>query len=579
MSDWLRNLREDFFERTVLYPVEAVLLILCVLLFHIPQLKTSPLNRLVRWLHRISRHQLACLPLLFLLALLGASLVDGGAFPPPGVHDEFSYLLAAETFAAGRVTNPPHPMRRYFETIHVLHEPSYMSMYPPAQGFALAIGILLTGQALWGVRLSVAALCAAVYWMLRGWTRPYWALLGGLICAVRIAWFSYWSHSYWGGAVSALGGALLLGAAGRILKEPADQTQADLWRHGFLLGLGALILANSRPFEGSACTVCVLAWVLAKRWGRVPKTVAAGFAITLLSGAIAMCYYNYRITGHPLQPPYLLNRKLYQTHGSFLWEKSDFSKTYSFPELARFYRESEGYPEKLGYWPIQVDKPKRVWFFFLGPVLTLGLLGAASCWRLPSLRLPWLMILLGFFACHLLVRWDIQPHYFGPALGALYVVLGEGFRGLCAWRWPARRTGRTLAAAGLAACFGMAAVRFAAPSLGVKVFQEITYPWYSYGALSNFHRQQVENKLESMPGKHLVLVEYSADHRPEMEWVYNHAQIDEARIVWARYSPEPGRMNPLLDYYRDRKIWWINPDHDPLRVVNYRDILQQRIQK
>src|SRR5229473_1843976 len=247
------------------------------------------------------RKALALMTLFFIVIGVRLALLRQLPVPVPGIHDEFSYLLMADTFAHGHLANPPHPMWISFESFHVNWFPKIASMYPPAQGFALALGQLL-GHPWVGVLLSDAAMCAAILWMLQGWLPARWAFLGGALAALKFGVASYWMNSYWGGATAAIGGALVLGALARILKHAKI-------RDALLLGLGVAILANSRPYEGFLCCVPAAAWffwwLIGKTKSRPPlrarlQNVLAPLALVLVLTTAFMGYYNWRLTGSPL---------------------------------------------------------------------------------------------------------------------------------------------------------------------------------------------------------------------------------------------------------------------------------------
>ena len=180
---------------------------------------------------------LAILPVALRLAMLAHSPV-----PTPNGSDDFAHLLVADTLGHFRLANPPHPLHQFFETIFVLQEPTYAPSFPSGRAWSLALGRMLFGSPWAGVLLSVAALCALCYWMLRAWTTPGWALVGGLLAVIQFGPLRYWMNTYWGGAVSAAAGCLVFGSLPRLRAS---------WRlrDAILLGLGIGIQLLTRPFE------------------------------------------------------------------------------------------------------------------------------------------------------------------------------------------------------------------------------------------------------------------------------------------------------------------------------------------
>jgi hypothetical protein len=454
-------------------------------------------------------------------------------------------------------------MWMHFETFHVIWHPTYMSMYPQGQGLVLAAGEIL-GNAWIGQLMCAALMCAAICWMLQGWIPPRWALLGGVLAIPRLGFLSYWTNGFWSACLPALGGALVLGALPRV-------KQHLRWRDSVIMAIGLFILANSRPYEGLLLSVGVAIALLAWMFGKDGPPLRISFARIVLPLVFALTplavwtgYYYYRVTGNPFRMTYDINRQTYAMGRYFIWQKPWPQKTYNHPRMEALYqrevRETEENQSLSGFiWRWRI-KLYYFWQVYLVPPLPFVLIALPCAARDRKLRVPW--IIGGIFAAGLVIETWGLPHYFAPATALVFLILMQCIRHLRLFRWRARPVGLAFVRAVTVIYIGAVVLRVA-----LAVTHIHPEPEWQHG---DIERESIVQQLKALPGQHVVMVSYSPDFDLDREWVYNLADIDGSKIVWARdMGPEKNRE--LLAYYHGRQFWMVHAGSSPLRIDPYRE--------
>ena len=478
----------------------------------------------------------------------------------------------------------------HFETFHVLWQPTYTSKFYPAQGLLMALGQVVLGRPFWGVWLSVGLMCASITWMLQGWLSPGWALLGGFLAVIRLGTFSYWANSYYGGAVTALGGALVLGALPRLKQEQRP-------RDALLMGLGFAILANSRPYEGLFFGIPVAAALLVWLWkmkrpdlGRALKRAMAPLLMVLVLTVIAMGYYFWRTTGSPFNTPYLVYEHNYNPVPNFPWQPLKPIPSYRYAQFRNYYLGSalgtyHSYDTVTKLIDMELVKLVLLWSFYLGPVFTVPLLLVpltlpyGFSWKQISPNTRFLLGVCGaVLVAHMLAIW-YAPHYSAAITCAILALVLIAMRNLRAWQWRAKPVGLFLTRAVPAICLLLLALRVAATPLHLplpSLWPGVGLPTWCSPGPSNQERAAMLAKLRRYPGRQLVIVHYNPGHEASFEeWVYNRADLDSAKVIWAQ-DMGPAKNEELIKYFKNRHVWLLEADQKPARLLPYSGILATR---
>ena len=455
--------------------------------------------------------------------------------PEPSLPIEHANMLAAETFAAGRLANPPHPAGFFLQTHLTIQAPSYAAAVPPAPGLLLATGILL-GNPVYGLWLASAGFCATVAWMLLACGAPRWALIGGAFCAVWFGFLCYWAQSFASHAAIGIGFALLWGSTQRYKK-----TRKPL--HAMLAGasIGWLLLCDPFGLLLLAPVPLVVFFAAAKS----SRNTSAATALLLIPILIGLCIHgvlNRATTDSFTKTPAMAYGEKYRDYPFFIWQKTPPPPAFDHWRMEQY---DVMVKEPAANLPVPAVKAWQrrltdIVFFYVG-LPGFGIIMAACLLGLTKHARPWIWAttLIGLAPFILL----------SPTLGN---TAGLAVTGIGLLVWSLRRI-FALRAAEKRDCWRLLVLFFVV--LGIaSIVRGLGFTPNNEITKARIQLTELNQHLTETEGQDLVLVKYNPGAPADIEYVYNTHDPDAQDIVWARWHDQED-MSQLFNHFLNRKLW------------------------
>jgi hypothetical protein len=337
-----------------------------------------------------------------------------------------------------------------------------------------------------------------------------------------------------------------------------------------VIALGVIAVGYARPFEGLGVSVPVLvALAIAFRkklrvyWMCVPA------AALILAAVGALLLYCKAVTGDPLRTPYAANQAAYGWPLGLPWFQARDVKL-QHVELQRYYdyeREAHDRNSSLaGELKHSTLKAQTLWRFYFGPALSIPLVMLPAVWRSRRMRL--LLLAAGCTIFLTLMQFVSLPHYAAPAAACFLGVLVECMRRLRRVRRNGRAIGLQLVLAAPLIMLVIIAVRIGLEKFHLPFTQTVNFESWCCVQPGNQNKARILETLEKIGGKHLVIVKRKDNPDDFLQWIYNAADIDASPVVWARdLGAEEDRA--LVEYFRGRTVWLVDPNAQPARITPY----------
>lgn len=226
---------------------------------------------------------------------------------PPAYHDEFSYLLQAETFAAKRLAWPRvEVVPDLFHQFHVLNEDVTISRYFPLTGLWIVPGLML-GHPIWGHWLAGAMSAVLFFWSARLIMSSGPAFFCGLLIAFSPA-LAMFSNMLLAHHPVMLMLSVFLFAFLKLIQpwlSARRQTALQSFAWALIAGCGLAAAMLGRPMTAAGFAAPFGAWLLCELVRRRTHMIAVlGFAVPLICGFCVLAMMNSAATGDPFRTAY-----------------------------------------------------------------------------------------------------------------------------------------------------------------------------------------------------------------------------------------------------------------------------------
>jgi 4-amino-4-deoxy-L-arabinose transferase-like glycosyltransferase len=372
-------------------------------------------------------------------------------------------------------------------------------------------------------------------------------------------------NSYWGGALAATSGCLVFGSLPRLRER---------WRKcdAALLGFGFGVHMLCRQFESLLLFFAIVLFFLPlvfRSSERRNFLRASAVALAAVVPVIVLILLQNRAVTHGwTMLPEQLSQYQYGVPTSLTIQQNPTPHVPLTPQQELDYK-----AQALMHGPdtdtpsrflLRLEYRVRYYRFFFLPPLYIALI--AFLFSLRDRRLLWIAITLLIFAVGTNLFPYLLVHYLA-AVTCLFVLASvAGLQQISRLRIRNINVGAEIVRVLVLLCFAEFAVWY-----GLHLFESpAVYPilryetWDSIGYADD-RRALVDKQLAVIPGQLLVFVRYSRHHVYQDEWVWNSADIDSSRIVYAR-DLGPDDDKKLIRYYPHRKVLLLEPDDSPPKL-------------